>query len=110
MRALVFPVGEEPTLTEIDTSLTNLQELVGGYLEAIHGPGWHAYVNEEGAWSSQGLNYEATRFAQANGWHWDGRYYLVGPVVFLGQHGSEESDVPLSLVDAAEAHYGPLGE
>ena len=109
MRALVFPAGSEPYLTDLEPRLTVLNELVGGYIEAIHGPGWHAYVNEEGKWMGLPVNLPATQFAGANGWNPYGDH-LVGTVVFLGSRGPDEDSVPLSLVDAAEQDYGPLAE
>lgn len=108
MRALVFPAQSEPYLAEIEPRLTVLNELVGGYIEAIHGPGWHAYINEEGKWENLPVNLPATQFAGANGWY--GGDHLVGTVVFLGGSGPHEGSVPLSLVDSAEQDYGPLAE
>ena len=109
MRALVFPAQEEPYLTEIEPKLTALQGMVGGYLEAIYGRDWHAYVNEEGRWTGLPINLPATQLAEANGWPSYGST-LVGTVVFLGGRGADEDNVPLSLVDAAEQDYGPLAE
>lgn len=83
--------------------VARLQELVGGWIEAIGVPGaWHAYCNEEGKLHGQQFNDPAQILALYCGWQHRGDY-LVGPVVFLGTEGTAEADVPAGILDAARS-------
>ena len=54
-RALLIPAGGPASLIEVDTGddqLEELQALVGGFFEAISGPGWVAFLNEDGRYAT----------------------------------------------------------
>jgi hypothetical protein len=92
----------------IEARLEVLNEIVGGWLEAIHPSSdshgdWHAYVDEEG--KLKGLP-AATAIAYKCGWmpHGD---FLCGPVAFFGYASNgEEGDVPVEVVEVATELYG----
>lgn len=69
---VVPPVGPAETHElDQDCLLQNLQELVGGYIESISGPGWVAYLNENGKLDGLPANDRATRVISALGYFWD---------------------------------------
>jgi len=79
--------------------LAQFQAHVGGFIEAIGGAGWAAYVNEDGRMRGLPPNYAATRLAAALGW--PGNTTLLGPAVFFGRGtGPDEKDVPARVLDA----------
>jgi uncharacterized protein (DUF736 family) len=49
MRAVIYRVGQEPTVESIDDSLSGMQSIVGGYIETVYLDGEIILVcNEEG--------------------------------------------------------------
>lgn len=107
VRALVVMPDGTAQVRDIEPDSNSLNEIVGGWLEAIYPANsrfgdWHAYVDEEGKLKGLPVNQSATMLAYAAGWA--GRDVLVGPVVFLGSagegedEGAEEGDVPPELV------------
>src|SRR5262245_61023160 len=97
---VVPDVGEPCRVVRLTPDLERLQGLVGGWLEAIYGRDWHAYVDEEGMLAQKPANVRATALAQVMGWLSGAPLY--GPVVFLGDgtYGAE-GDVPERLVRVA---------
>lgn len=103
---LVIPVEgpiEQHTLPEGGDSLTFLQGLVGGWIEAVPVPSFvtgadeaSAYVNEEGKLEGLGPNMRATDFMVPGvGLHWGD--YIAGPFVLAGfdpETGENAPDVP----------------
>ena len=60
IRVLVKEPYKEPYLKEIEDTLENLQEIVGGYIECVEMPGMRnvdLYVNEEGKLDRQTGNF-----------------------------------------------------
>src|SRR5262245_34522191 len=93
---LVPPQGAAKVV-QVDTrSLAALQGLVGGYIEAIGGPGWSAYLDEEGKIKGLPVNMLATYYAVKLGWVGMPNDMLVGPVLFCGQADANGYDTPVS--------------
>ncbi len=92
---VVVEPGGEPIRLVVEPTLENLRGMIGGgWLEAIHGPGWAAYLDEEGKLKGLSYNVSATALAVTAGWLGSGRDYLVGTVMFLGppdEDGDETS-------------------
>lgn len=110
-RALIVPPDGPMRQVDWDLSenadpagLAVLQETVGGFIEPVSGPGWHAYVNEDGKAMRLRFNPRATIMALTFGWVL-GNEMLRGVVVFLGTGDDEhEHDVPGELVDWVFSH------
>ena len=106
---LLVPVDGPVQVVDWDLSeladpagLVRLQQAVGGYIEAISGPGWHAYINEDGLMLRLPPNLRATRLAEQFGWV--AGQPLVGTVVFLGSgspNDGDDHDVPVPMVEYA---------
>ena len=81
--------------------LRGWQDLVGGYIEIIGGPGWAGYVNETGLLDGLPPNPVASVLVRDAGGL--GYGVLVGPVVFFGpvNDDGEATDVPEFLLAAA---------
>ena len=103
VRAMIITPRGEVIVLPYAITLINLQATVGGYIEAITGPTWHAYVNENGVPMNLELNPLATLVIIRG----DAHVSMVGgtlrgTVIFLGNaSGHGEGDVPRSLVDIA---------
>jgi hypothetical protein len=98
---VVHPDGEAAAVT-VDATLETLRAVIGGgWLEAVIGPDWFAYVDEDGKALGLPVNGVATRLARAIGWVGKPGDYLSGPVLFLGASGSTEVDAPRNVWDAA---------
>lgn len=109
LMAVITPDGSGIVM-QADSSLYALQALVGGYIEDIFPStgnvlGWHGYVNEDGKGQGAPANPYATEIALRLGWTPLPGDYLVGTVVFLGDAGEGEGDLPLSVVEVMEAYY-----
>jgi hypothetical protein len=108
--ALIVQPDGTAEIRDIDPDFMAIKEVLnGGWLEAIHprDPGfgqWHAYVDEEGKLKGLPINPAATAFAQSIGW-WSSDA-LCGPVVFLGDKGPDEGDVPPEVVGLAVKLWG----
>ena len=70
--------------------LAALQMHVGGWIEAIQGPHWTMYVNEEGLLHGLPPNPQASRLAGVP---------LVGACVLVGEPDREGNDTPLTTND-----------
>lgn len=98
---LVRADGDASAVT-VDATLETLRGAIGGgWLEAVIGPDWFAYVDEDGKAHGLPVNGEATRLARAIGWQAQPEDYLCGAVLFLGASGSTEVDAPRSVWTAA---------
>jgi hypothetical protein len=77
---------------------------VAGYLEAVTGSDWVAYLNEEGKLNGLPFNHRATQLATIFGWRGGGDV-LVGNVVFFGRSsdGADEANVPERIIYLATA-------
>lgn len=87
--ALVIPVEGPVQSVDLDGTLDQLQQLVGGRIEALpvpeaftSGPAATAYVNEEGKWESP-PNMRATDFLVPGVGLWPNDY-IAGPMVVCG--------------------------
>lgn len=100
---VVRPSGEVllQTWSEGGT-LHQFQQTVGGYIEAINGPDWTAYCNEEGKLQNLPPNDTADSVARLLGWHPLPFDFLVGTVVFCGPPDGmgNDTDVPDFVVAA----------
>lgn len=111
MIALVIPVeGPVEEITLEESSLSQLQGIVGGYIQAIPLPGFiagsevaTAYVNEEGKFDSAcGPNMRATDFMVPGvglmfGDHIAGSFILCGFNPATGDH----AELPQAVIDRA---------
>lgn len=88
----------EPHLYDVGVDdLDRMRELIGGgWLEAIYGPDWCAFLDEEGKLKGLRPNTAAEAVARTCGWQGDWRDYLAGPVVFVGPPNvaGDFTDVP----------------
>lgn len=105
VHALIVGSDSRARFEEIDPDLPTLHGLVGGYITAIRGDGWHAYLNEEGLLEGLPPNIAGTAFARAMGWD-SPEPMLVGPMVFLGDADPDEADLPRWMVEAAARTWG----
>jgi hypothetical protein len=105
--ALIIPADlNEPARVEtIDASLTNLQTLVAGNIEAVNGDDWHFYLNEEGKILNLAPNRRAALLVlEETGVLTD---VYCGNAVFLGEkHDGDEGDLPDHLIDLAQQLFG----
>ena len=87
--------GEAPEFVLVENELKPLQDLVGGYIEAVTwDPDTVMLVNEDG--KSKGL-------ARNFGWCGD---IIVGPAVWAGVDGEEFTDVDPDVLDEVEDFTG----
>ena len=101
VNALVV-TNEGSRLIKIEGKLEPLQEVVGGWLEAVSFPEYHAhcYIDEEGKLKSLSINEPATKLARALGWETPD--ILCGPAIFLSMdEEGEEASVPTAVVNKA---------
>lgn len=97
IEAILVPVEGKPQTIHVNNhSLVEMQRLIGGFIEAIGGAGWSAYMDEDGKGKGLPLNTFATAYAIALGWVPMGGDYLVGPVVFTGASDSAGYDTPVT--------------
>lgn len=93
-------------LVRLTNDLDTMRAAVGGgYLEAIVGDGWSAYLDEEGRLKGLQGNRDATRLAASLGFKesppWDA-IGLVGPVVFMGPpHDGGETSITDEVITLA---------
>lgn len=110
MLALIVPHDDSLPLRHehVGADLAAMQQLVGGWLEAVTriggGADWHAYVDENGLRKRLGPNRRATVLAHVLGWLGGLDHdLLVGDAVFVGANSSgEEADVPARVVETAQ--------
>lgn len=98
MEALVIPAEGKPYLTKVSGGYKQLQELVGGLIDAVSNDYASAYVNDEGLLIGLKFNRIASILM--------GRY-LVGDAVVCGHTDDEGNDlsVPLLAVENASWLY-----
>jgi hypothetical protein len=77
------------------------QDLVGGFIEPIFGPGWCGYVNEDGRNDGLAFNPVASMLVRDMGGL--GYGLLVGPVLFFGpaDEQGDPTDLPEFLLAEA---------
>lgn len=87
--------GEAPEQVEVENELKPLQDLVGGYIEAVTwDPDTVMLVNEDGKTSGLAGNF---------GWCGD---IIVGPAVWVGVDGEEFTDVDPDVLPEVESFTG----
>jgi hypothetical protein len=89
---------------QVEPTLEAFRELLdGGDLEAIGGPDWNAYFDEEGKLKGLPVNRAADLLARRLGWDSLPGDVLVGPVVFLGPPDEDgvDTSAPEELVREA---------
>jgi hypothetical protein len=102
VKALFIPVSGPARIEEVERNdLRSMQDLVGGYLEAVWLPGAgraHLYVNEEGKLNGLPMNVVAnTLWHRLTGPSGD---VLVGDALVLGGTAAgNEADCPQWVVD-----------
>lgn len=104
--ALIIPANSTDPLRleQVEDLPRDLEQLVGGPVEAIIRGDWHVYVNAEAYPSALLPNLRATQLLSECGA--DG-HLVRGTAVFLGRGRHwEEADVPEHLVRLAEQHFG----
>lgn len=93
MRAVVIQPDGTATIEDADVSLSGLQAVVGGYIEAVGlkcpTPAT-AYINEEGKLEGLDVNLAATRIA-----HLMPGDFIAGPMIVLGAPDDEGDDTPV---------------
>lgn len=96
---LVSTPGPSFTVTQIAGRLDEVQELVGGYVEAVTLPDFHLYINEDGKATNLEANQVSTAVLDKYVPGFSLRDVLVGPVVWLGSSDDGgEADVPFDLI------------
>lgn len=110
MKALVVEASGESRLVELPdddaSQLHALQRLVDGYIEAVGGPDWVVYVNEEGKLDGLPVNARATAVVETLLPGFSAHDVLVGTAVFLGRDGEDETHVPQWLWELNEEEAG----
>ncbi len=96
LTVLYVPADGECEFRDIDPTLATFQALVGGNIEAIRGPGWTAYLHEEGKLLRLPANPVATTLAARLGWSYLYGDFLAGVVVFCGEVDRSGADTSLS--------------
>ena len=101
--ALIVPARlSQPVRVEtVDATLTTLQILVEGNVEAITSGDWHVYMNDEGNFIKLPGNGRAEVLIREAGVHLEDTF--SGTAVFLGhgRHG-DKADAPGHLIRLAE--------
>lgn len=101
IRVLVVGTDGSMRVRSIEPDVATFTDLVGGYLEIVSAVGWHAYCDEEGKLRGRPVNERATALTYFAGFGTGD--FLVGTVVFVGNAGSGEADVPAELLEVAGA-------
>jgi hypothetical protein len=93
IKVIVIDPHKPPRLEDVEDTLQNWQELVGGYIELVP-IRWSdaiGVVNEEGWVRSLSFNELATDCANVP---------IAGPMVIAGNAGSDFGNAPQSVIDA----------
>lgn len=108
-KALMIPTttDELPHIVET-TGLADLQKAVEGFVEAVPGEDFTAWVNEEGKVKGMPFNPRADRFlhlAIPALSTWD---CIVGPVIITGgaDEDGEDTDISPELIERANEYLG----
>lgn len=96
MRALRVPVSGPCKVEDVKFTLDYIQSVVGGYIEAVHVPGFlHGatlYCNEEGKLNAFASNPRATSLFKPVLF---GSDYIAGDVVIVGPPDRNGEDTPV---------------
>jgi hypothetical protein len=105
MRSITINPDGTWIIYEGEHTLSYYQTMVGGYIEALTGPDWCAFINEEGKLQDLDENPVAELWMRTHGLPLYGWDYLVGPAVFVGLPDAEGETTELSaaLWDDLEA-------
>lgn len=89
MKIIYKEPGKDPRQLVVPNALKPLQDLVGGYIEAVTlGEDWTILCNEEGRLMGMPYNCEVCGVD------------FVGPIILVGRDEDEFCDVPISVIDA----------
>jgi hypothetical protein len=93
LRALIIPPDGNGEVRDIEPDLDSMKEAIGGgWLEAVSGGDWVAYLDEEGKLKRLPVNVPASALARALGWPVGD--VMCGTVMFVGpadSHGYDQS-------------------
>ena len=111
IRILALPVDREPYITNIENSLRNMQNYVGGYIKTVtvlKNPQVILICDEEGLLKGRAVNPSITDLDEHGGW---GMGFIVGDCFLCGVDGEEFADLPdkwkdVLLKRAKEAYRG----
>lgn len=93
IKILACPVDREPYITNIENSLKNMQNYVGGYIETVtvlKNPQVILICDEEGVLKGRAVNPSIPYLAEHGGWAPE----IVGDCFFCGVSGEEFADLP----------------
>ena len=93
IRILALPVDREPYITNIENSLKNMQNFIGGYIEAetiLQDPEVVLVCDEEGMFKGCAVNPSIPDLQPYTGW----RLKIVGDCFLCGVDGEEFADLP----------------
>ncbi|SRR5437762_9560770 len=107
VKCLLITTNDESQVVEIPDTLSQLQSLVHGNIEAIYTrKGIHCYVNEDGIYKKLPPNRLATRFLfiHLERMPMTESGFILGPMIVLGDgnEGDEES-VPQWVIDEVKS-------
>lgn len=93
IRILALPVDREPYITNIENSLRNMQNFIGGYIETVtvlKNPQVILVCDEEGLLKGRAVNPSIPDLQPYTGW----RLKIVGDCFLCGVDGEEFADLP----------------
>ena len=98
VRAVIIPaeVDKPASIEDIRADAATLQRLVGGWIEAINGDDWTAFVNEEGKLNRLPINQAGNRILGVLEWDAIGLDVVVGPLVILGPADSNGGETGIT--------------
>lgn len=98
VRAVIIPaeVDKPASIEDILPDAATLQRLVGGWIEAINGDDWTAFVNEEGKLDMLPINQAGNRILGVLEWDAIGLDVVVGPLVILGPADSNGDETGIT--------------
>lgn len=110
IKILACPVDREPYITNIENSLKNMQNYIGGYIETVtvlKNPQVILICDEEGVLKGRAVNPSIPDLDEYGGW----APGIVGDCFFCGVSGEEFADLPdkwkdVLLKRAKEAYRG----
>jgi len=95
IRILALPVDREPYITNIENSLRNMQNFIGGYIEAetiLQDPEVVLICDEEGVLNNRALNPSLPDLDEYGGLLNSG--FVLGDCFLCGVDGEEFADLP----------------
>jgi hypothetical protein len=93
IKILACPVDREPYITNIENSLKNMQDFIGGYIEAetiLQAPEVVLVCDEEGVLNEKKPNPSIKNIRERGLWMPE----IVGDCFFCGVRGEEVADLP----------------